>query len=109
MGCGGFWHSAVARPAPGPWCWARAWGPSVVLWAVCPAQVWDPSASLGRLVCFEPPDSRVNKVVRGLCHGGDERLELSHKDFGCCGVWQGDHGEEPARVDVLEVFQEGCH
>ena len=26
-----------------------------------------------------------------------------------CGVRQGDHGEEPVRVDVLEVFPEGCH
>ena len=57
----------------------------------------------------EPPDPRVNKVVRNLCPGGDERLELPHKDFGCCGVRQGDHGEEPARVDVLEVFRQGCH
>ena len=31
------------------------------------------------------------------------------KDFGCCGVRQGDHGEEPAPDDVLEVFSECCH
>ena len=24
-------------------------------------------------------------------------------------MWQGDHGEEPVRVDVTEVFLEGCH
>ena len=76
---------------------------------MCPAQVWDPYASLVRLVGVEPPDPRVNKVVRDLCPGGDERLELPHKDFGCCGVWQGDHGEELARVNVLEVFPEGWH
>ena len=75
---------------------------------VCPAQVWDPYASLVRLVGVEPPDPRVNKVIRDLCPGGNERLELPHKDVAYCGVRQGDHGEEPVRVDVLEVFPEGC-
>ena len=87
------------RPEVCRWCYER----------VCPALVSDPYASLVRLVGVEPPDPRVNKVVRDLCPGGDERLELPHKDLDCCGVRQGDHGEEPARVDVLEVFQEGCH
>ena len=40
---------------------------------------------------------------------GDERQELPHQEFGFCGVWQEDHGEEPVRVDVMEVFPEGCH
>ena len=71
--------------------------------------MWDPYASLVRLVGVEPPDPRVKKVVRDLCPGGDERLELPHKDFSCCGMRQVGHGEEPARVDVLEVFPEGCH
>ena len=44
-----------------------------------------------------------------ICPGADKRLELQHKDVGCCGVQQGDHCEEPVRVDVLEVFREGCH
>ena len=74
-----------------------------------PAQVWDPHAPLGWLLGVEPPDPRFNKVVGDLCPGGDERLELPHKDFRCCGVWQGDHCEEPVRIDVTEVFQEGCH
>ena len=39
----------------------------------------------------------------------DERLELPHKSVSCCGVWQGNHGEEPVWVDVLEVFPEGRH
>ena len=30
---------------------------------------------------------RFNKVFGDLCARGDERLELPHKDFGCCGVW----------------------
>ena len=76
---------------------------------VYPAQVWDPHAPLGWLVGVEPPDPRFNKVVGDLCPGGDERLQLPHKDFGCWGVWQGDHGEEPVEVDVKEVFPEGCH
>ena len=53
-----------------------------------PAQVWDPHAPLGRLVGVEPPDPRFNEVVRDLCPGGDERLELSHKEIsvvGACG------------------------
>ena len=53
------------------------------------AQVWDPHALLGRLVVVEPPDPRFNQVVGDLCPGGDERLELPHEDFGCCGMWQG--------------------
>ena len=57
----------------------------------------------------EPQDPRFNKVVGDLLPGADERLGLPHKDSGCCGVWQGDHGEEPVRVDVTEVFPEGCH
>ena len=34
--------------------------------------------------------------------------ELPQKDSGCCGVLQGDHGEEPVQVDVTEVFPNGC-
>ena len=70
--------------------------------------MWDPYASLVRLVGVEPPDPRINKVVPDLRPGGDERLELLHKDVGCSGVWQGDHAEEPVWFDVLEVFPEGC-
>ena len=109
VGCGGFQLSEVGRPLPAP---GAGRGPGVRRWCyerVCRAQVRDPYASLVRLVGVEPPDPRVNKVVRDLCPGDDERLELPHKDFGCCGVRQEDHGEEPARVDVLEVFPEGCH
>ena len=73
------------------------------------AQVWDPHAPLGRLVGVETPDPRFNQVVGDLCPGGDERLELPHEDFGCCGVWQGDHGEEPVRVHDTEVSPEGRH
>ena len=76
---------------------------------VYPAQVWDPHAPLGRLVGVEPPDPRFNEVVGELCPGGDERLELPYKDLGCRGMWQGDHGEKPVRVDVTEVFPEGGH
>ena len=76
---------------------------------MCPAHVFDPYASLVWLVGVELPDPSVNKVVRDLCPWADEHLELPHKDFGCCGVRQGDHGEEPARSDILEVFPEGCH
>ena len=76
---------------------------------VYPAQVWDPHAPLGRLVGVEPPDPRFNEVVRDLCPGGDERLELSHKDLGCRGMSQGDYGEKPVRDDVTEVFPEGGH
>ena len=68
-----------------------------------PAQVWDPHGPLGRLVGVEPPDPRFNEVVRDLCPGGDERLELSHKDLGCRGMWQGDYGEKPVRVDATGV------
>ena len=57
----------------------------------------------------EPPDPRFNNVVGDLCPGGVERLELPHKVLACRGVWQGDHGKEPVRVDVTEVFPEGCH
>ena len=63
---------------------------------------------LVRLVGVEPPDPRVNKVVRNLCPRGKERLELRHKDVGCCGMRQGGHGEELLRVDVLEAFPGGC-
>ena len=73
---------------------------------------WKSTFSYSKWACgvgVEPPDPRFNKVVEDLCPGGDERLELPHKDFGCCGVWQGDHGEEPVGVDVTEVFLEGCH
>ena len=101
MGWGGPSLAPVAGRGPGVrrWCYER----------VCPAQVPDPYAPLGWLVGLEPPDPRFNKVVQDLCPGGDERLELPNKDFGCCGVRRGDHGEEPVRVDVLEVFPEGCH
>ena len=105
----GFGSRRWGGPLPAP---AAGCGPGVCRWCyerVCPAQMWDPYASLVRLVGVEPPDPPVNKVVRDLCPGGDERLEVPHKDFGCCGVWEGDHGEEPARVDVLEVIPEGCH
>ena len=94
-------------PASGGGC-----GPGVRLWRyerVYPAQVWDPHAPLGPLVGVEPPDPRFNEVVRDLCPGGDERLELWHKDLGCRGMWQGDYGEKPVRVDVTEVFPEGGH
>ena len=86
-------------------------GPGVRRWRyerVYPAQVWDPHAPLGRLVGVEPPDPRFNEVVRDLCPGGDERLELSHKDLGCRGMWQGDYGEKPVGVDVTEVPCPGC-
>ena len=78
-------------PAPG-----AGRGPGVPLWCferARPAQVWDSYASLDRLLGAEPPDPRVNKVVRDLCPGVDERLELPHKDFSCCGVRQGDRVE----------------
>ena len=94
-------------PASGGGC-----GPGVRRWRyerVYPAQVWDPHAPLGRLVGVEPPDPRFNEVIRDLCPGGDERLELSHKDLGCRGMWQGDYREKPVRVDVTEVFPEGGH
>ena len=92
-------HGAGRRPGVRRWCYE----------CVCPAQVWDPYTSLVRLVGVEPPDPRFNKVVRDLCPRTDEPLELPHKDFDCCGVRQGDRGEKPARVDVPEVFLEGCH
>ena len=76
---------------------------------VYPAQVWDPHAPLGRFMGVEPPDPRFNEVFRDLCPGGDERLELSHKDLGCWGTWQGDYSQKPVRVDVTEVFPEGGH
>ena len=47
-------------------------GPGVRQWRyehVCPAQVRDPYASLVWLVGAEPPDPRVNKVVRDLHPG----------------------------------------
>ena len=94
-------------PASGGGC-----GPGVRRWRyerVYPAQVWDPHAPLGWLVGVEPPDLCFNEVVRDLCPGGDERLELSHKDLGCRGMWQGDYGEKPVPVDVTEVFPEGGH
>ena len=94
-------------PAPG-----AGRGPGVCRWRyqrVCRAQVWNPYASLVWLVGVEPPDPRVKKVVRDLRPGGDERPELPHTDVGCCGVRQRDYGKEPVRVDVLEVFPEGCH
>ena len=75
--------------------------------SVYPAQLWDPHAPLGRLVGVEPPDPRFKEVVRDLCPGVDERLELSHKDLGCRGMWQGDNGEKPVRV--TEVFPEVGH
>ena len=72
------WSGLLLAPAAG--C-----GPGVRRWCyerVCPAQVLDAYASLVRLVGVEPPDPRVSKVVRDLCPGGDERLELPHKNFG---------------------------
>ena len=65
---------------------------------VYPAQVWDPHAPLCRLVGVEPPDPRFNEVVRDLCPGGDGCLELSHRDVGSQGMWQGDYGKKPVRV-----------
>ena len=109
MGYGGCRVSLVGRPAPGLRWRVR---PRVRRWRyerVYPAQVWDPHTPLGRLVGVEPPDPRFNEVVRDLCPGGDERLELSHKDLGCRGMWQGDYGEKPVRVDATEVFPEGGH
>ena len=103
----GPWLWGSSFPAPGAWR-----GPGVCRWRyerVCPAQVRDPYASLVRLVDVEPPDPRVDKVVRDLQPRGDECLELPHGDVCRCGVRQGDHGEEPVRVDVLEVFPDGCH
>ena len=55
-------------PAPGAWR-----GPGVRRWCyerVSPAQVRDPYASLVRVVGGEPPDPRVDKVVRDLHCGG---------------------------------------
>ena len=83
----GTWRQGGLLPAPG----ARR-GPGVCRRCyerVYPDQVWDPNAPLGWLAGVEPPDPRFNKVVRGLCPGGDERLELPHKGFGGCDVWQG--------------------
>ena len=93
-------------PAPDAWR-----GPLVHRWRnerVCPAQVRDPYPALVRLVDVEPTDPRVNKVVRNLHPGGDERLELPHGDVSACGVRQRDHSEEPLSVDVLEMSPEGC-
>ena len=59
-----------------------------------PAQVRDPHASLVWLVDVEPPDPGVDEVVRDLQPGGDEGLELPHRDVGGCGVRHWDHGEE---------------
>ena len=99
------WGGPLA--APGAWR-----GPGIRWWRyerVCPAQVRDPYASMVRLVDVEPPDPRVNKVVRNLHLRADERLELPHRDVCGCGVRREDRGEEPVWVDVLEVFPEGCH
>ena len=99
------WGSPFAAPGAGH-------RPGVCRWRyerVCPALVRDPYASLIRLVGVEPPDARIDKVVRGLHSGGDERLELPHREVCGCGVRQGDHCEEPVWVDVLEEGPEGCH
>ena len=81
------WWRGGPLPAPGP---GRGSGVRRRRYErVYPAQLWDPHAPLGWLVGVEPPDPRFNKVVGDLCPGGDERLELPHKDFGCCGVWEG--------------------
>ena len=101
----GFSSRWQSSPLPAPGAGHGAAWPCVP----SPAQVWDPYAFLVWLVGVEPADPRVNKVVHDLCPGDDERLELPHKDVGCCGVRQGDHGEEPVRVDVREVFPEGCY
>ena len=80
----------------GSWCWGGplpasggGCGPGVRrrrYERVYPAQVWDPTAPLGRLVGVESPDPRFNEVVRDLCPGGDECVELSHKYLGCRGM-----------------------
>ena len=103
----GFWPPWRGGPLPAP---GAGRGPGVCrrrYERVYPAQVWDPHAPLGWLVGVEPPDPRFNMVVGDLCPGNDERLELQDKELRCCGVWQGD--KEPVRVDVTEVFREGCH
>ena len=105
-GFGPRWRAGLL-PAPG-----AGRGPGVrrrCYERVYSAEVWDPHAPLHWLVGVEPPDPRFNKVVGDLCTGGDERLELPHKNFSCCGVWQRDHGEMPVLVDVTEVFPEGFH
>ena len=76
---------------------------------VRPAQVGDPHTSLVQLVEVEPPDPRVDKVVRDLPPMGDECLDLPYGDVSGCSVRQGYHGEEPVWVEVLEVSPEGCH
>ena len=78
-------------PAPGAWC-----GPGLRQRrneCVRAAQVRDPGASLVRLVEVEPPDPRVDEVVRSLHLGGDECLELPHGDVGGRSVRQGDHAK----------------
>ena len=47
--------------------------------------------------------------MRNLHPGGDEGLQLPHKDVCGCAVRQGNHCEEPVWVDVLEVFPGGCN
>ena len=73
------------------------------------AQLRDQHTSLIGLVEVEPPEPRVDQVVRDLHPGGDGCLELPHGDVCGFGVRQGDHGEEPVWVDVMEVSPEGCH
>ena len=107
----------VERVSPrlwgGPFLAPGAWrGPGLSGWRnerVRAAQMRDPHRSPVRLVGVEPPDPRVNEVVRDLHPGGDKCLELPHGNVAGCGVRQGDHGEEPVLVDVLEVSPEGCH
>ena len=110
-------RSEVERVGPqlwgGPFPASGAWhGPGLRRWRnerVCTGQVRDPHASLVWLVEVEPPDPRVNSVVRDLHPGTDKCVELPYGDVSGCGVRQWDHGKEPVRVDVLEVSPEGCH
>ena len=96
-------------PFPEPGAWRGPWLRRQRNERVRPAQVQDPHASLVRLVEVEPPDPRVNEVVRELHPGADECLELVHGDVSGRRVRQADHGEELVWVDLLEVSPEGCH
>ena len=94
-------------PAPGAWR-----GPGFRWWRnerVRTAQVRDPDTHLVLPVEVEPPDPRINEVVRDLHPGGDKCLELPHGDVRGCSVRQGDDGEEPVWVEVQEPSPEGCH
>ena len=51
----------------------------------------------------------LSPLQAGRGGSGSAAPRTSRTDFGCCGVYQGDHSKEPVRVDVTEVFPEGCH